>query len=506
MDNKSIIHKKICIRNSLLNTPDPWLCLIFTYLSHDHHLLILPFVCKRILNIIAHKNSWPPEFSFNELTNLEKYKNYPFKFVKIKTKRKLFDGDYYYKTNIFQLLSTMPITNLIFESNSGMEGIFSSGYSITNRLEYLTLWGNEIESWNWDFFFTMLSKNCKLKGLKLIGYYYNIFHSINKLKLKELEIGFPISGKIMEKINISELETLSLILDDTSGIVDLLKRIQENNFVLRNFTVSRSSWSNYYDPIDSILCLDHLKLEKLCLSRLNSINFKIHENTTTFNLRELVLKHTRIQNEYLKQLFKKSPNLTVFKFGHHINDDKYNIQNDALEELCKLNIQTLELKWCPLITNDGFQFIKNLKLRELCIIECSGLISNYLQYISNMPLIYLELAENYLLGGKNLSSKTDIKDDDFKCLQYLPLTQLHLSGLQINGSGLKYLVKTPIKTLKLDSCDNIMGDSLELLYNVPYMERIYINNYKTIHRKIILPKNVSHENDGWTLILKIIKN
>jgi hypothetical protein len=84
--HKSRISKKICTRTpTLLDIPTSWLCLIFTYLSHNHHLLILPFICKTLNIITKHKESWPPEFSFNEqLVSLEKYKNYPFDTVKIK--------------------------------------------------------------------------------------------------------------------------------------------------------------------------------------------------------------------------------------------------------------------------------------------------------------------------------------------------------------------------------------------------------------------------------------
>jgi hypothetical protein len=463
----------------LVNIPESWLCTIFTYLSYDHHLLVLPFVCKTILNIITkHKKSWPSEFSFNEgLVNLAKYKNYPFKTIEFKYNK----GKCNYRNDKdLQILKTMPINHLrITDITSRLADLILPNF-FGSGLEYLTL--NIVlpsSRINWESFIDVLSVTCNLKGLYLTDVFDHFDRYLNRLKLKELKITNNIDNKMVEQINVSELEVLSLTFTADVKITNFFQRIREENKTLQKLTIRNNLRG---EKVTNVLSyLTHLKLKKIDLVLFRNLDEKILLDVT--NLQELTLELTEISNDDLEQMFSKSLNLKKFTCFHPINS-KYSIDDSVIKKLCSLNIQELKLSQCN-ITDEGFQYIKDLKLRKLNIIDCTGLKSNYLQYISNMSIIRLVLSEH-----RHVDGSYKILDDDLKYLKRLPLSRLILNGLQISGEGLQHVLSNSLESLRLTLCKNITGDMIKPFFTTNVNE-IYIKKCDKIYQNLLIPERIT---------------
>lgn len=146
------------------------------------------------------------------------------------------------------------------------------------------------------------------------------------------------------------------------------------------------------------------------------------------------------------------------------------ITDNGMTCLAKLqSLSRLDISYCKEITDNGIRHLAQLhSLTYLDLSCCEGITDNGMKHLSRMQsLTYLDI------------SWCEITDQGLAPLADTALEYLNLHDIRINGEGLKYLKKLPLKKLFLSRCGEIVDDMLVYLTELP-LEHLCLYHCKKI--------------------------
>ncbi|KAF3363401.1 hypothetical protein PHSC3_000010 [Chlamydiales bacterium STE3] len=173
--------------------------------------------------------------------------------------------------------------------------------------------------------------------------------------------------------------------------------------------------------------------------------------------------------------------LSHFSNLKHLKIASLTLKDDDLEVVKEMQLTTLELSGCELITDDGLAHLKGLPLKNLYLGGCKRITDKGLVHLKGNPLKELNLSgcesitaeglmhlKGMLLKKLDLSRVKCITDEGLAHLEGVPLRSLNLSScVFITDKGLAHLEGMPLRSLNLSFCIFITDKGLIHLEGMP---------------------------------------